>query len=296
LHELSEPREAERPALVLESVRLYLEHPRDLRAESHEKGRRRDELERAVLARIPEAAARERFASILGSVKAAVPLEETHAYHIDYPGLAATREALLAFGRRLVAEGRLDAAADVFMLGREELRGALQTPWGTAFQAIVAERRDLRDRARHRAPEPFLGPAPEGGGEVPAMIAKFYGLPGSASNDGRFIRGTAASGGRATGVARVVTGPEDFRRVSAGDVLVCPTTTPAWTPLFSSLGGLVTNTGGILCHAAVVAREYGLPAVVGAEVATSLIPDGALVEIDGSRGEVQILGESSPSS
>jgi pyruvate,water dikinase len=79
--------------------------------------------------------------------------------------------------------------------------------------------------------------------------------------------------------------------VSAGDVLVCATPTPAWTPLFPSLAALVTNTGGILCHAAVVAREYGLPAVVGAEVATSAIPDGSLVRVDGSSGTVQILGQ-----
>jgi pyruvate,water dikinase len=72
-------------------------------------------------------------------------------------------------------------------------------------------------------------------------------------------------------------------------VLVCTTTTPAWTPLFPSLAGLVTDSGGILSHAAVVAREYALPAVVGAEVATTVVPDGALVSVDGTSGEVRIL-------
>jgi phosphoenolpyruvate synthase/pyruvate phosphate dikinase len=90
-------------------------------------------------------------------------------------------------------------------------------------------------------------------------------------------------------VARVVSGPDDFGRVSGGDVLVCTTTTPAWTPLFPSLAALVTDTGGILCHAAVVAREYGLPAVVGTEVATRVIPDGVAVRVDGATGEVQVL-------
>jgi phosphoenolpyruvate synthase/pyruvate phosphate dikinase len=86
-----------------------------------------------------------------------------------------------------------------------------------------------------------------------------------------------------------VRGPEDFARVSAGEILVCTTTTPAWTPLFPSLAGLVTDTGGILCHAAVVAREYGLPAVVGAAVATQAVPDGALVHVDGGTGAVRVL-------
>jgi pyruvate,water dikinase len=80
-------------------------------------------------------------------------------------------------------------------------------------------------------------------------------------------------------------------RAAAGDVLVCATTTPAWTPLFPSLAALVTDTGGILCHAAVVAREYGLPAVVGAEAATTLIVDGSVVRVDGSAGTVHILGQ-----
>jgi phosphoenolpyruvate synthase/pyruvate phosphate dikinase len=93
----------------------------------------------------------------------------------------------------------------------------------------------------------------------------------------------------AEGRARIVAGPADFARVRPGDVLVTTTTTPAWTPLFPSLGALVTETGGILCHAAVVAREYRIPAVVGARGATTEIPDGARVRVDGSSGEITVL-------
>ncbi|MDQ3858366.1 MAG: PEP-utilizing enzyme, partial [Actinomycetota bacterium] len=89
--------------------------------------------------------------------------------------------------------------------------------------------------------------------------------------------------------ARVVRGLDDFARVQAGDILVCTTTTPAWTPLFGSIAGLVTDTGGILSHAAVVAREYSVPAVVGAEVATETVPEGARVAVDGDAGTVTIL-------
>jgi pyruvate,water dikinase len=86
-----------------------------------------------------------------------------------------------------------------------------------------------------------------------------------------------------------VAGQDDFARVQSGDILVTATTTPAWTPLFPSLAGLVTETGGILSHAAVVAREYGLPAVVGAAGATTAIPDGTPVRIDGTAGTIAIL-------
>jgi phosphohistidine swiveling domain-containing protein len=288
LHELSEPRDAERPERALESVRLFLEHPRDLPAERVGRAAERDAVERAVLERISEPD-RGEFGALLGRVTAAVELEETHAYHIDYPGLAATREALLGFGRRLVAEGRLDRVEDVFMLRRDELRDAVAPSWGAPLQELAARRAAERERARGRRPEPFLGEPPDPHAEVPPMVAKFYGVPGSGGADGDRITGTPASPGEATGIARVVRGPEDFARVAAGDVLVCATTTPAWTPLFPSLGALVTDTGGILCHAAVVAREYGLPAVVGAEVATTGVPDGALVRVDGATGEVRVL-------
>jgi pyruvate,water dikinase len=287
LHELSEPRDAERPELVVDSLRLMLEQRRDLAAERKERERRREALEHDVLARLDEPD-RTRFASIVERVCAAVPLEETHAYHIDYPGLQATREALLGFGRRLVAEGRLDAAADVFLLRLEELRTAVADAWGEPRQALIAERaRELRD-ARAQAPAPWLGDPPDPNAAVPPMVAKFYGVPGTAEWDGDVLQGTPASAGRAVGTARVIRGPADFGRLEAGDVLVCATTTPAWTPLFASAGALVTDTGGILSHAAIVAREYRLPAVVGCDVATSAIRDGARVEVDGDAGSVRV--------
>lgn len=289
LHELSEPRVAERPELALEAVRLFLERPRDLPAERARAAQRRDALERELLGRIADEEDRRAFSELLRKVVAAVPLEETHAYSIDYPGLSATRDALLGFGRRLVAEGRLDDAEDVFLLRRTELREAVGNAWGPPLQPVVAERRGALAVARASAPAPFLGPPPIGDDDVPALVAKFYGVPGTARLEGDVVHGTAASRGTAAGRARIVRGREDFGRVERGDVLVCTTTTPAWTPLFGSVAALVTDTGGILCHAAVVAREYEIPAVVGADVATEVIPDGARVEIDGTAGTVTIL-------
>lgn len=289
LHELAEPRVAERPELALDAVRLFLERPRDLPAERARAAERRDALERDVLTRIGDESDREVFAHLLERVVAAVPLEETHAYFIDYPGLSATRDALLGFGRRLVAEGRLDDPEDVFMLRRTELRAAVGFSWGAPLQELVAKRRAAIAPARAIAPAPFVGPAPDTDGEVPTMVAKFYGVRGSARIEGEVVHGTAASAGTAAGRARIVRSGADFARVEHGDVLVCTTTTPAWTPLFGSITGLVTDTGGILCHAAVVAREYEIPAVVGADVATNVIPDGAYVEVDGTAGTVTIL-------
>jgi pyruvate,water dikinase len=91
------------------------------------------------------------------------------------------------------------------------------------------------------------------------------------------------------GPARVTLSQDDFDRIQPGDVIVCPSSNPSWVPVFTIAGGLVTNTGGVLSHAAVVAREFGLPAVVGTTDATTRIADGRLVEIDGTAGTVRLL-------
>ena len=254
-HELSLPREAERPTMTLDAVRLALEL-----------GERP--------ARAPATG------GVDDRLRAAYALKELHTYDIDYPGLLATREALLGFGRRLVGEGLLDAVDDVWMLERDELRSALT---GTAdLRALVAERREEQARGLAEGVRPFLGEEPDTR-DRDTVVEGFYGSGGSA------LQGAGASPGVAEGVARVVADATDFARIQTGDILVTTMTTPAWTPLFPSLAGLVTETGGILSHAAVVAREYRLPAVVGAAGATSAIRDGARVRIDGTAGTISLL-------
>lgn len=253
-HELSLPREAEQPWLTLEAVRLTL-----------------DAAQRPSRAAAPTSGDE--------TLRAAYALKELHTYDIDYPGLLATRDALRGFGRRLLAEGLLDETDDVWMLEREELRRALEETLDA--RAIVAQAREERARGLAEGVRPFLGDPPVER-ERDSIIEGFYGSGG----DG--LSGSGASPGVAEGVARVVAGTDDFARIQTGDILVTTTTTPAWTPLFPSLAGLVTETGGILSHAAVVAREYRLPAVVGATGATAAIQDGMRIRIDGSSGAISI--------
>ena len=107
--------------------------------------------------------------------------------------------------------------------------------------------------------------------------------PGSA-----IVKGLPASRGTATGTARIVRTLAEADRIEEGDILVCDMTTPAWTPLFASLGGIVADSGGPLSHCAVVAREYGVPCVVGTRTGSRVIPDGARVTVDGGQGLVRI--------
>jgi len=265
-HEVSLPREVERPQMTFESLRLSIERGTPPRVPT-----------------VPDAdGLPPGLQELLPIARSCYELKESHVYHLDYPGLLALREVLLGFGRRLTAQGTLDEVDDVWLLRREELRALLV---GTEDPApIIAERRAELARGLVEGPQESLGVRPDDD-ERPAALEKFYGRR-DATSDGRTIRGTAASPGVGSGPARVVQGPDDFRRVRPGDVLVATTTTPAWTPLFPSLAGLVTETGGILSHAAIVAREYGIPTVVGVEGATRRIPDGAVVSVDGGTGDV----------
>jgi rifampicin phosphotransferase len=117
-------------------------------------------------------------------------------------------------------------------------------------------------------------------------------LPASAQvQTGAVLRGIGASAGQVTGTARVLAGPTDFARLQPGDVLVASITTPAWTTLFAMASAVVTDVGGPLSHSSIVAREYGIPAVLGTNVATRRIPDGARVRVDGEAGTVTLLDE-----
>jgi phosphohistidine swiveling domain-containing protein len=273
LHELSLPREAERPEMTIHSLRLFLRSLGTVRAQPPRP------------APAPPGAAR--LAEILPAARFGHALKESHVYHIDYPGLLATREVLLGFGRRLLAEGLLRNIDDLWMLRRTELEAALKTePEEPLWELAERRRTELAD-GRARGPEQFLGEPPQHGERNP-MLEKFYGRGGSTAAHG-ILRGSGASPGQAEGRARIVRGTPVFSRIQPGDVLVATTTTPAWTPLFPSLAALVTETGGILSHAAIVAREYGIPAVVAAAGATDFVPDGARIRVDGTYGSVELI-------
>jgi phosphoenolpyruvate synthase/pyruvate phosphate dikinase len=115
-------------------------------------------------------------------------------------------------------------------------------------------------------------------------------MPEPETTDGTLVvHGGSGSPGTARGVARVILSLADAGRLAHGEILVAPTTAPAWTPLFATAAAVVTDTGGVLSHSAVVAREYRIPAVVGAAIATTVIRDGDLIEVDGDMGVVRIV-------
>jgi phosphoenolpyruvate synthase/pyruvate phosphate dikinase len=191
---------------------------------------------------------------------------------------------LLAIGERLTAQGTIDEAADVFYVFAAELHEAAADP-SLRFQERIAERRAERERWLYTLPPNIIG---SGAVELDEAMRAFMGPDEAEPAGPGEVRGLAASPGIARGVARVIRGLDEVDRLQRGDVLVTYATAPPWTPLFAVASAIVTDAGGPLSHAAVVSREYGIPAVVGTKGATARIEDGAVVTVDGSTGVVRI--------
>jgi rifampicin phosphotransferase len=282
--DFSEPSWAEDPGRLLSELANRLEHPperaddrrRRLRAEAEELI---EDVRRRLAARPAELADFERVLALAQEIGS---LTETHNYWIDRMSQARLRSLADRVGRRLVRDGTLGAADDVLFLGRDEITDLLVAPRDMA-PVIEARRAEF---ARQRTVTP-----PRAIGRVDDDPGTAVGRPGEGASQAPLdeLRGTGASAGVVQGRARVTLTPEDFNRIGRGDIIVCPATNPTWVPVFAIAAGLVTNTGGILAHAAVVAREFGLPAVVGVAGATLRIPDGRLIEIDGTAGTVRLL-------
>jgi pyruvate,water dikinase len=190
---------------------------------------------------------------------------------------AETRRFVLEAGQRLVARGHLDTVQQVFYLERPEITGYLlgETRPET-FRDLAARRQE--EFARWSASEP---PPVFTGSALPAAA-----VPRPLAPASRW-RGDGVSAGRAEGIARVILSPYDGHRLREGDILVAPYADPAWTPLFLRARGLVLEIGGMLSHGAIVAREYGLPAVANLPGITRAIPDGVRLLVDGGTGEVE---------
>jgi pyruvate,water dikinase len=193
--------------------------------------------------------------------------------------LAQARTLFLPAGEALTQTGRLVHADDIFFLSLPEVYAALD---GADFRSTAGERRAqyAQERARRSVPLVLLSD-----GTTPAA------QPVAGDATGHLLRGIPASPGRATGPARVILEPH-AAQLAHGEILVAPSTDPGWTPLFLTAGGLVMETGGAMSHAAIVAREYGIPAVVGVAEATKRIQTGQSVTVDGSSGTVTIAPRS----
>lgn len=234
---------------------------------------------------------REQFAFLLKAAQTASVLSEDHGFWIDFSAMYRVRCVLMEVGRRLTEAGVLASPDDVFYLTLEEVLDLDGTMRNSGIRRAVADRQAELERCRQLNAPPVLGtdygPPPDD--PINRFMVKFFGGPPPTSDVPGTLKGNAGSPGKAQGIARVILSLDESARLKQGDILVTATTAPPWTPLFATAGGIVTDTGGILSHCAVVAREYRIPAVVGTGGATAIIKDGQLIEVDGDAGAVRII-------
>lgn len=285
---LSVPTLAEEPDTIVRVLAEALARPdadldRSHRDQAHRRESRLAEI-RAALAAYP-APVRQEFEHRLTTAETAMRLGEDHNYLIDFSSTAAVRKVFLEFGRRFAAAGVLEREDDVVHMTPAEVRAtAVELP-NLDRRGLIAERR--AEMARYADVDPpdsvgAVGDRPKGSSGLSAAASR------RVARDG-ILTGTPGSSGVARGRARVIRTLADAGRLEAGEVLVAPTTSQPWMPLFAAAAALVTDTGGVLSHTAVVAREYHLPAVVGVAGATRALRDGMMVEVDGDRGLVRIV-------
>ncbi len=245
----------------------------------------RQRLERAIEADLAGDPDRwQRFELARRHMVNAARTTEDHNHLMEQACGGSMREAALLTGQALVAGGRLDDPDDVFHLSLTELRALAAGHGPTDTRGLVHERKAVRSKQGATRPPRTLGAPATGPGGPGAAFTP----PEGAGLDGDVLRGTAASRGRHTGRARVAPPEHAPPDVRPGDILVASMVGEAWTPIFPLLGGLVLDYGGIFQHAAVVAREYGIPAVMMTRDATKTIADGQLITVDGDAGIVEL--------
>jgi len=245
------------------------------------------------------------FDELLGLSRTVFPYVEEHKFFCDYWFLTRWWNKLREFGDLLVRNGFLEQTDDLFMLSRGEVMSALDElvlTWATGgdplgpdhWPPIVKRRRELLAKLADWTPPPALGVTPEA--VTDPMTIMLWGVTTQRVQEwakqvegGSELVGAAASPGTVEGPARVVKTVDQIADVREGEILVTGSTSPAWAPIFSKIKATVTDVGGVMSHAAIVCREYGLPAVVGTGRATAEIKTGQMIRVDGTSGLVTIL-------
>ena len=232
------------------------------------------------------------FRKLVGWAQRFAPFREDALFYVG-AGWPMVRRFARELGRRLSEAGAPDAAEQVYYLTSDELAKAIGARGdGRAlphFAELARERQALRDARKRLHPPPAVPPTARmrvGALDVSSRETQMRNAP-----DATTLRGFPVSAGHIAAPASVIRSPSEFATMEPGTILVCPTTTPAWTPLFALARGLVTDIGGILAHGSIVAREYGIPAVMGTGNATQRIVSGQMITVDGASGTVTLRGE-----
>jgi pyruvate,water dikinase len=283
----------ELPDALLRAIRSFVDNAATETAQV-------DEHIAAIRSKVPEQH-RAQFDDLLGEARLVYRLRDERGVFSDIWASGIMRRAALAAGRRVEGRGGVETAEHFVDAGFDEMC-ALVAGTGGPSAAELAQRfaartsRTAKDAPMTlgppRPPMPDASALPPGAARLMAATGIAMGSLFDSSevpHEENRLRGLAASGGTYEGPARRIAGPSEFDRIVEGDVLVTQSTTEAFNILLPLLGAIVTDSGGLLSHSAIVAREYGIPGVVGTRDGTDRIPDGARVRVDGTAGVVTVL-------
>lgn len=291
--DISEPGALELPDALLRAIRVAV-------AGQDEAASGTGDQTADIRQKVPEQH-RSEFDELLGEARLTYRLRDERGIYSDIWASGLMRRAALAGGRRLADRGRIRHAEHLVDASLEEMCSLLADAGGPSADEL-AHRSDYRATHSAKDAPPFIGapptPPPDPSG-LPPAVARLMRATGiamgevfgssEAVHEEHLLRGLAASQGVYEGPARRVSGPSEFGRIVQGDVLVTEATSEAFNILLPLLGAIVTDNGGLLSHSAIVAREYGIPGVVGTREATDRIGDGIMVRVDGDAGEVTVL-------
>jgi pyruvate,water dikinase len=286
--DFAEPTQGEDTLPILLSLKALVQYPAYSSKQQAELAQERDDLSEKTAQSFGRLK-RWAFRKLLGSAQKYGPYREEALFYIGaaWPTL---RRLAHELGQRLVAGEILQAPEDIYYLGRAEIDTALAARADRQalpdFKQLAQERRALREAQKLLHPPAKIPDVPFKFGPINLSILETQKLDEDEFGN---LKGLAVSPGKITAPATVILSPIDFVKMQPGTILVCPTTTPAWTSLFAQAKGLVTEIGGILAHGSIVAREYGIPAVMGVGSATQRIKDGQMITVDGNAGVVRIV-------
>ncbi len=292
IYEIGDPTWREEPSIPLNTIQGYLRLGEEANPELilDRAVARREAMVADVKAKLAgDAAKLAQFDELMEAGKYNLRVTEDHSFWIDQMTMASFRRFALMYGARLVERGLIEKPEDVFFLMKRELAPTLAERIDR--RALVAERRaDMEKWAKVMPPDHLGAPTPNVNDPFfVALVDKMLGLlPIEPSTEAGVINGVAASPGLVQGTAKVVRTLAEASKLRQGDIMVCEMTVPTWVPLFATVAAVVADSGGILSHCAIVAREFRLPAVVGTRIGTTTIQDGMTVTVDGTKGRVRI--------
>jgi phosphohistidine swiveling domain-containing protein len=295
-HEYIYPLWVENNAPIIEAVKGYLESGYDVEADIAKVKSSRDAAIKEMFSRVKDEAGRKKLQEALDFAINMAPLTPDHHFYFDQGTYGRLRLVFLAIGRKLAEAGVLNDGEDVFYLVYDELRHIAAVPTAFDAKALTQKRRDDNIEASKIRPRDWVGTVTKWSlYEEPykglwGFPEKFTKTAERAAEPSDIITGLAASPGVVEGVAHFVQSPTQFDEVKKGEIMVCKMTNPAWVVVFTKIKGLVTDSGGVLAHPAVVSREFGIPAVVGTSVATEKIKTGMRIRVNGNTGVVEIIG------